>query len=119
MTQPDRSLDTDRSRQLLDDSLNDFDAATLSRLNQARQRALSQLDTRRRWAWWQPLTGVALAAALVIALLPRQPQTLPATSVSVGEFDLALLSESEDLELLENLEFYAWLEQEEDWDGSS
>ena len=29
MTQPDRSLDTDRSRQLLDDSLNDFDAATL------------------------------------------------------------------------------------------
>lgn len=111
----------DRVRRLLDDSLADFDAATLSRLNQARQKALAALPKPRRWRWWQPALGLALASALMVMLLPQrmiEPTVTPASD-TLSELDMALLDDGDELELLEDLEFYAWLEQEVDWDGSS
>jgi hypothetical protein len=111
-----------RIKALLDDSLQDIDAATLSRLNQARQRALQLGRSQRRSSWRRPTLGLALASALLLLLVPgRAPppvaEGLPETSLS--PLEIALLSDAEDLDLVENLEFYAWLELEEDWDGSS
>lgn len=112
---------SERIRRLLDDSLADFDASTLSRLNQARQKALAELPKPRRWHWWQPALGLALASALMVMLLPQrmvEPSVTPAAA-KLSELDMALLDNADELELLEDLEFYAWLEQEADWDGSS
>lgn len=112
---------SERVRRLLDDSLADFDAATLSRLNQARHKALAELPRPRRWRWWQPALGLALASALMVMLLPQriiEPTVTPAAP-DMSELEMALLGDADELELLEDLEFYAWLEQEVDWDGSS
>jgi hypothetical protein len=111
-----------RFKALLDDSLQDIDAATLSRLNQARQRALDLRQSRRATGWGRPALGLALASALMLLLVPDRntppaDNSVPATSLS--PLEIALLGDAEDLELVENLEFYAWLEMEEDWDGSS
>jgi hypothetical protein len=119
--------DAERIRGLLDDSLHDFDAATLSRLNRARQRALDQSAPAARWSWRRPALGLVLASALMLLLVPRQsvpPPVAPPVAespaqVSLDSLEMALLAEPDDLDLVEQLEFYAWLEQEQDWDGSS
>jgi len=66
-----------RLRAALDDSAAGMDAATLSRLNRARQAALASRISRRRYAL--PL-GLALAASLVLAALVSrmQPDRAPA-----------------------------------------
>ena len=102
-------------RAALDDSAARLDAATVSRLNRARQRALDQgLARRTRWVW--PTLALATAASLTLALglllhTPEVAAPLPPTAATES-LDFELLAGSEDLELIENLEFYAWLEQQ-------
>lgn len=116
-----------RIRSHLDDSLQDYDAATLSRLNQARQRALDALPARRARAWQWPGLGLAATLALVLMIgIQRQPPAPAPASVDAGlmsaelsDEELALLASDDDLEMFQDLEFYAWLEQQQDWDGSS
>ena len=91
-----------------------LDAGTRSRLNQARQAALAQLHKPA----WSPLVrpgswltaGGALAACVMVALLLRQGTVSPdiPTYAPVEDFEI-ILSEG-DLELYEDLEFYAWVE---------
>ena len=112
------------ARRHLRDGAGGLDAATLSRLNQARQRALAEFDRgRQRPAWsvgWQPALGVVAVAALAIALwVGRDPALTPAPAdtpaVATGNadpaLDLELLLADDNLELIEELEFYDWLEQ--------
>jgi hypothetical protein len=103
----------DRAKALLDDSADNLDAATLSRLNRARQAAIA---TRRkgpsRWAWSAALAGAAAAVfALAIGLHQRAdaPSVTPA-SLQAGDVDV--LTSDDDLDLAENLDFYAWLEKQ-------
>ena len=105
----------DRAKALLDDSADSLDAATLSRLNRARQAALA---TRRkgpsRWAWSGVLAGAAAAVfALAIGLHQRgvAPPGAPASSLEAGDIDV--LTSDDDLDLAENLDFYAWLEKQQ------
>jgi hypothetical protein len=104
----------DRAKALLDDSADNLDAATLSRLNRARQAALA---TRRkgpsRWAWSAALAGAAAAVfALAIGLNQRAgaPPSTPVSSLQAGDIDV--LTSDDDLDLAENLDFYAWLEKQ-------
>lgn len=105
-------------REVLDESTASMDAQTASRLNRARQRALDLgLKPRSRWVW--PSLALATAASLTLALslAVHMPDTAPlpaATAARAADLsqDLELLAGSEDLELIENLEFYAWLEQQ-------
>ena len=97
---------------MFDDSVERLDAATLSRLNRSRQQALAELDRTRpvgHWARWVPATGVAAAA--VVAVMVWQGEavdvTLPANG-SVTDFELLLGEDS--FEMIENLEFYSWIE---------
>jgi hypothetical protein len=109
--------------QLLRRSADELDAATLSRLNRARQSALAEFDRqRRRPAWlvpgWQPALGVAAVAMLAVALwvgrAPGPATPLPAVPVeaarAVQAVDLEVILADENLELIEDLEFYDWLE---------
>lgn len=103
-------------RELLDESTTSMDAQTASRLNRARQQALDQgLKPRARWVW--PSLALATAASLTLALslalhMPDTAPLPPAAAAADLSQDLELLAGSEDLELIENLEFYAWLEQQ-------
>jgi len=107
----------------LRESADGLDAATLSRLNRARQAALAEYDARGRPpAWlaggWQPALGAAAVAALAVALwIGRDPATpAPAAQEARGDaaLDLEVVLADESLELLEDLEFYDWVGNEAD-----
>lgn len=107
-------------REQLDADAAGYDAATLSRLNRARQAALDAGLRPQRRPWWHwSLVAVATSAAVVlaVALTLRTPEISapPVAPVALEQSevdDLELLAAGEDLELIENLEFYAWLEQQ-------
>ncbi len=112
----------ERLRRALDSSVEGLDAATLSRLNRARQAALEAAAARRRgWRWSLRVGGLALAASAALALV-LVPGLLnpPAPPLPAASSDFALLSEDVEPALLEELEFYAWLDSQQDdeaWEG--
>lgn len=125
-----------RSRSLLEASAQQLDGATLSRLNQARQAALAQLAPRRESLLlrWLGLGAVTAGLALVLwrGLLPISDPATPLLAPLAGETppalvvpselpvaapDFELLADPESYALLEDLEFYAWLQAEEGKDG--
>lgn len=103
-----------RTRALFSDSVERMDARTRSRLNQARQAAVEELRARRARPWrrtWIPLSG-ATAAAIVgvwISMNAGGPTELDADPRSIPLEDFELVAETASLELLEDVEFYAWI----------
>ena len=100
------------AKQTFDESVESLDAATLSRLNQGRHRALAKLQRAkpvRQWVRWAPATGIA-AAALVTVMVMRGPNevVLPVAPVTASDFEILL--DDEPLEMLEDLEFYSWID---------
>jgi hypothetical protein len=103
---------TESIRKELETSARDLDAATLSRLNQARQRALAT-PTRARPARWMAPAAWASACALVlaVALWPRLvPEPVPVPTTAATADDFPMLAGADSLELYEELDFYAWLD---------
>jgi hypothetical protein len=102
------------ARRLFDDSVRGLDGHTRSRLAQARARAVEAAGTRRfgwgRWAPPQlvPLAGVA-AAVLAVAVIWQNPGSSIRSAEPMALGDLDILLESENFDLFEDLEFYAWL----------
>ncbi len=99
----------EKAKSLFDDSVDSLDAATLSTLNQRRHRALEELNTSHSPLWrWAPAAGVTAAVLVaVLVTLPGQQgiDTLPA---SVADMEILLGEDS--IEMLEDLEFYAFIE---------
>jgi hypothetical protein len=120
-TSSDRALE-ERSKELFERSAGAIDAATRSRLTQARVRALQELGPERsvwRSSWLLPV-GATAAAALAAWTLFMQPGALPEQSLQVAALgDLELLLGEEDLEMIEELDFYAWLEEQPEFDASA
>ena len=128
-----------RVRVLLDEWEFDLDAATASRLNRARQTALGALPGPSGTSAWRAWLGggvVAAGLALLILRLPNPVADLPPPSdpglrpevVSVPPVsalspelvaapDFEMLTDAERLALLEDLEFYAWLDAQDRGDG--
>lgn len=108
----------ERAKQLFDESVDGLDAATLSRLNQARQQALAA-STRRMpsLARWAPIGGLATAAA--VALLLIQSPTTIEVPVDAGAVEFELLLSEDSLDMLEDLEFYEWIDLADDVGGDS
>jgi hypothetical protein len=110
-----RATCEERAKNLFDASTGNLDGRTRSALTQARHAALAELESRKRegaWRIWGPLSGVA-AAALVVAVMfgpvwttTRQAQD--SSALPIDDFDI--IADAENLELLENLDFYAWLD---------
>jgi hypothetical protein len=107
-------------------SADQLDAATLSRLNQARQRALEELPGRHRYLplrWLVPTTSLA-GAALVAMLLLQPSAPIGVDPTAIGSMainaeilndesvDFELLMVEDDLEMIEELEFFVWLTTE-------
>lgn len=104
-TDRDRVL-KDRLTRILDARTDGLDASTLSRLNQARHRALSRPPGLHAVRW----TGLgAIAASVLAGLLWFGTLTSPHERPGDSEFaEIDLLTE--DIELVEELDFYLWLE---------
>lgn len=103
-------------RQALDARATGLDAATQSRLRQARARAVASAGSPWRiWLndhhWGLPAGGLAAALALVLAIV--QPwQVGERASVSLPPIPPAFLEISStdvDLELIDDMDFYDWL----------
>jgi hypothetical protein len=100
----------DNIQSQLDTSVDGIDAATQSKITQARHRALDQKARSTPFALWIPAGALAsVCVALVMLLLVStsvEKETAP-----IDDFEL--ISNIDDLELLEELEFYEWLEEYE------
>jgi hypothetical protein len=102
-----------RAKRAFDDSVSSLDAQTRSRLAQARAQALEQA---RRRPWW-PARGlvpgaIAAATALAVWMLWQDPTTQPGGVEIAALQDLEILLGEEELEMLEELDFYTWLDEE-------
>ncbi len=102
---------TQRAKEAFDRSVDGLDAATLSRLNRGRQAALAAARGPG-WEWlrWIPATGVAAAVLLALITL-RGPGDIDV--ISAPATDLEILLSEESIEMLEDLEFYSWLDTQE------
>mgnify|MGYP006962139287 CR=1 FL=1 len=92
-----------------------LDARTRSKLTQARNRALDEVKkgaARRRWIW-APAGGFALAAVVAVGIVLSSGRTSQQPAPAALE-DLEIVSNSENLDLLQDqdVEFYAWLDEQ-------
>ncbi len=98
------------ARATFDASVEELDAATLSKLNRGRQRALEELGRpRRTWSTWAPATGVA-AAVTIAVIVAQSPVGTDGGEVSAALADMDILLSEDSIEMLEDLEFYSWLD---------
>jgi hypothetical protein len=82
------------------------------RLDEMARQAAREAPRPRPFRGWRmayPLGGGVLAAALAVVMLKPQPP--PPPTVAPGD-DLALLLNVDNLDLLEQMEFYQWLDRE-------
>lgn len=104
-----------KAKRLFDESVQGIDGRTQSRLNRGRQKALAELARRpaNLLAVWAPATGVAAAAVVAVVLWSgnRPPAEIGAASSAA---DLEILLDEDSLEMLEDLEFYSWIELDAD-----
>jgi hypothetical protein len=104
-----------RAKRAFDDSVATLDAATRSKLTQARYRALEEQESARDRGWRSSLlpAGTVAATALVAWLVMWQPPPPDGSVQQAPLGDLEILLGEEDLEMLdEELEFYGWLEEQ-------
>jgi len=109
----------------LDQSVDEIDASTLSRLRQARYAAINQASRKPSLVFSRPaLVSVFSMSvlALTLVLLSYRPATdiesIVASDDSIEQLDdFSLLANGEDLDLVNDLDFYEWLEQQDDKGG--
>lgn len=115
--------DNDKLSAAMEDLINQradaLDGQTRSRLNQARQRALDELAPAKRARRFGvlPIAGASAAALVVALVFATRPGIAPVTAPSVAQSapvaaadDFDLLLAGDDLEMIEDFEFYAVLE---------
>jgi len=104
-----------RAGQLLDESVGHMDAGTLSRLHQARSRAVDSMRRRPLLAAWLPAGAVATIAVAIVAVALWQPggEQAGTGQPELTGADVELLTSAESLELIDDWEFYEWLDIEE------
>ena len=103
----------EKAKTLFDDSVAGLDGETRSRLNQGRQRALAELErSRPAWVQWMPAAGVTAAAVLAVVIWTGNPA--PDVPVPAVADDIEILLDEDSLDMLEDLEFYSWIELDDE-----
>ena len=106
----------EKAKQLFDESVDGLDGQTRSRLNRGRQAALGEIAAGRpAWVEWAPAAGVAAAVVFAVVLWTgNQPVDELTPQGSAADFEILLTEDS--FEMLEDLEFYSWIELDEETD---
>ena len=103
-----------RAKELFDQSVESLDAETRSKLNRSRHAALEDAGQGIRLGrpiQWAPAAGVAAAAVLTVVILNGEPPVDALTlQTTANDFEMLLTEDS--LEMLEELEFYSWIDLE-------
>jgi hypothetical protein len=102
-----------RAKALFDDSVEDLNAEALSRLNRGRQAALQAAQSSagfKPMSPWVPAAGIAAAAVFAAVLWRGQPLTERPLPNAASDIEILLNDES--FEMLNDLEFYSWVDQE-------
>lgn len=113
--EPDADQDlVERSKAAFDASVGQLDTRTLSRLRISRERALDSTPWRGSWAWLPAagLVAAGIVGAVILMTRWNSPATEQFAASDAAAEDMALLLASEQLELLDEVEFYAWLDSE-------
>ena len=102
----------DKARSALDESVDNLDTNTVARLRAIRKQALQETEDKRFFVFTPGLaaTGAFATVAIAVSLWLAFPVT---THEIFDTEDVLLLSANEDLELIDELEFYDWLANEE------
>lgn len=105
-----------QAKSLFDESVDKLDGATLSKLNQRRQAALAEISESggtSAWLRWAPASGIAAAAVVAVIMLqnPTSVNKEPFPDSAATDFEILLHEES--LDMIEELEFYSWIEYAE------
>lgn len=102
-------------REALDADLGNIDAETERRLARMRYAAVEAAAPRRRATGWLPAGALAstLAVTLVTTLVLSRWPGPGSDPFEAQLLDVELLSASESLELIEDLDFLLWLEAHE------
>lgn len=105
MTSSDESLEN-RVRDALDADIDSPDPLLQARLRAIRLNALDRARSRsRHFERWVPAGTVAAAIIVALTFSLSRPAT-----IEMEVSDLELVAASPDIELIEDLEFYEWLE---------
>lgn len=128
-----------RSRALLDHHAEQLDPISARQLSRARQRALASVRRAPLMRWAIGLGAATAASLIVFVMLNRTPEpssapltridtptpvpvtattpTTPTTPITqalaLPDDELELIANPDDFALLQDLEFYAWLESAE------
>lgn len=98
----------------LDESVDALDANTLSQIRHIRAQAMEKVKARQlNWFGNKQglfIGGLATACVMVFAVMLLMKSPLPTQTVPVD--DIEFISSSDSLDLLEDLEFYEWLEED-------
>ena len=95
----------------LDESIEHLDAHTLSRLNQARHHALAQAEKPRLF---NPQWLKAATAAVLLVTVINGWQFFSASNIQQMNTDeIEMVMANEDFELIQDLDFVAWMIEEE------
>lgn len=92
----------------LDKTIDDIDAATLSRIRQTRARAVELTDAKVT-NWFGIVSG-ALATTCVMLFVIIIMQNNESVVAPFPAEDLEMISALDELDLYQDLEFYQWLE---------
>jgi len=112
-----RSRDTieQRSKALFDASVTSLSASLRSKLTQARHAAVDSVKQPRPSAlrkWLPAATAAAVTLIVTAVLFTGATLRSPASETKLTSDDLALLLEDDNLDLVEELEFYSWLDDQ-------
>jgi len=111
-----------RSKAAFDASVDEMNASVRSRLTQARFAAVAELERRKQSRWQRVLAPAAgLAAVAIVAALVVGPliHRNGSTGATLADEDMPILLDTDNMEMIENMEFYAWLDDDSLDDGSA
>lgn len=102
---------SERAAALFDTSVQTLDGQSRSRLNRARQKAMSQASRKTPRTYWIPAAASVAVAAIAGAMLWSAEDLDTAYVPPAATADFEILLDTDSLELLEDLEFYSWLDE--------
>ena len=101
-----------RTRAAFDASVEGLDARTRSKLTRARHAAIEELHQSSRRPWQRVSVALGGLSAAALAVWVGVGQFAPVAPSEIVLDDIELVADAPSLELLEEVDFYAWVARE-------